>query len=270
MAATGVAAGAAAANVIADLYAAHTARLKDATNENQAADILIPAFDADLAAVAANFNSGAWTAAQAIAVLQEIDSNSYAYLYKQVGKAGTAWSVPPNQGASGGVQCNKSCTVGCCLYYSDLRPAIYGADEFASGTVGFIPVLKGSGGQPSTGHKNQVYVPEVYPPSDTAYGNYQRAAYWIPLTIPQPKSKAAVAIAAVPSLPASNPVPVPTTIATASEGSATVATATAEPATTSLSSLFTNSELVTIVAVIGGIIVIITALFGGNALRVDK
>jgi hypothetical protein len=146
------------------VLAQHTARLKGATNENQAADQVIPAFDADLAQIVSAYNAGQITAAQAIAGAQQVDAQVKAYLKAQVGAPGTAWS---EYGAMG--PCNKNCTVGCCIYWNDLHPAIVGAPTFANGTVGLIPVLQAGSGL--------VYVPEVYPPSNTAYGNYQRAAY---------------------------------------------------------------------------------------------
>jgi hypothetical protein len=150
--------------------AQHTARLKGAENENQAADQLIPAFDADLAQIAAAYNSGATDAGTCVKACQAVLAQCYSYLYAQVGKPGTAWNSSGN--------CDKSCTAGCCIYYNDLAPAINGSPVFANGTVGFIPVLKvGSG---------TVYVPEVYPPSNTDYGNYARDSYTITITKPAP------------------------------------------------------------------------------------
>src|SRR5277367_4095336 len=70
--------------------AQHTARLKDATNENEALDQVIPAFDADLAAIANAFNTGT-SASDCVSALQLVDTNIYTYLRSLVGKAGTAW-----------------------------------------------------------------------------------------------------------------------------------------------------------------------------------
>lgn len=256
----------AALGVASALYQAHTARLQNATNENQAADILIPAFDADLRAIGANYENGSWTAAQCISILQQVDMNCYNYLRKQVGRTGTMWTTPPANGANAAVPCNKACTVGCCLYYNDLRPAIYGQAPYnTQGNVGMIPVLQGSKGQPITGHTNQAYVPEVYPPSDKSYGNYQRAAYWINLS-PPPKNAAKKAIVALPSLPEEPSIPVPTVAAKSSVPLVKKSTA---PGNSALS-LLTNNNLATIVGVVGGIILIIAYLFGSNAVRINK
>jgi len=160
------------------LIAQHTARLKGATNENQAADQTIPAFDADLAEIANAYNSGTlngkpFTPVMAIAALQKVDVQIKTYLKSKVGAPGTAWK-------DGGI-CDKSCTVGCCLYWNDLRPAIFGAPVFANGTMGFIPVIKRGGGT--------VYVPKIYPPSNKAYGDYSRESYTMELRAPsQPSS----------------------------------------------------------------------------------
>ena len=261
-----------ALSVAANLFAAHTARLKAATNENQAADILIPAFDADMATTAANFRSGAWTAAQCIGVLEYIDSNCQAYLKKQVGPSGTAWTSPATPG-SGNTTCNKQCTVGCCIYYNDLRPAIYGSAQYTSEggvSAGAIPVLQKK-------ISGRSYVPEVYPPSDTAYGNYQRAAYWLQWTLP-PKSNATKALTALPSALGGAVPPPPVVVATSQviqssvtqqvekQISSNAAPAASQPLT--ISSLFTSANTATILTVVGGLILIVTALFGANALRV--
>ena len=273
MAAAGIGAG---LGIASALFQAHTARLQNATNENQAADILIPAFDADIRAVGANYESGAWSVAQCVAILQQIDANVYNYLRKQVGKTGTAWTIPANNGESAGIPCNKACTVGCCLYYNDLRPAIYGQAQFnTQGNVGMIPVLMGSGGQPSSGHRNQAYVPKVYPPSNKAYGNYQRAEYWISLA-PPTKNIATRVIQAIPPLPGQGPIFEPTT-RPAEAAPVTIAppvvVANAKPsvvanAKPSVLGLLTNTTLVTIVTLIGGVLIIVAYLFGSSAVRV--
>jgi len=247
-----------AIQVASSLFQAHTARLQDATNENQAADLLIPAFDADIRAVAANYNSGGWNKAQAVAILNQVDANCYNYLRKQVGKAGTAWD--------GSGHCTKSCTVGCCLYYNDLHSAIHGPDPAVQGGI----VMDGATGlipQITSGRAGSCYIPEVFPPSDKAYGNYQRAGYNISIVVP-PKSVAVKAIQALPPLPEEPSIPVPTIVA------ATPALPPSQAATaasgTSLLGLLTNTNLVTIVGLVGGILIIIAYLFGSNAVRINR
>jgi hypothetical protein len=168
--------GAAVSAVASILLAQHTARLKGATNENQALDQAIPAFDADLAEIAAAYNAGTATRAQTISGFQQVDAQVYAYLKAQVGAPGTAWD--------GTGKCTKSCTAGCCVYYNDLHSAIAGPDLKVQGGIvmdgatGLVPALQ----SPAAG--GRCWVPEVYPPSDTAYGNYSRAGYYITLTAP--------------------------------------------------------------------------------------
>ena len=89
----------------------HSTRLKDATNENSAASSAIPAFTQDVQEAVSAFNAGTINATEAISFLQQQQQAIYAYLKKQVGPAGTAWT-------EGGTTCNKTCTVGCCLYYT--------------------------------------------------------------------------------------------------------------------------------------------------------
>lgn len=227
----------------------HTARVSGATNENQAADQIIPAFDADLAACADAYNSGQYSATEIITALQAIDAQVYKYLKAQVGKPGTAWD--------GSGKCGKTCTVGCCLYYNDLHSAIFGpagppynGNLYASnGANGFIPTLqKGSGA---------VIVPKVYPPSDTTYGDYSRAGYTIVLTQPAAKTNIATSVSGTVNklIGAPGTAPPPQTTSQVSSG---------------ILSTLTNTEIVAILGVLGGIILIITALFGQNALRVNR
>lgn len=161
----------------------HSARLTGAKNENQAADQAIPAYDADIKQVVASYQAGQITAAQAISALQSVDANIKAYLKSQVGAAGTAWDGSGN--------CNKSCTVGCCIYYNDLHSGIVGPDpavqggKIMDGATGLIPLI-------ASGKAGTCWIPEVYPPSDKAYGNYTRAGYNITVTPPRALSLSAI------------------------------------------------------------------------------
>ena len=110
-----------------------------------------------------------------------------------------------------------------------------------------------------------VYVPEVYPPSNTAYGNYSRPSYSIPITKPV-ASKAAqvlsvagsgttlqVLSSASPSAPVTSTPPAPTT-----------------ESSTGILGVLTNNTLVTIVTLVGGILIILAYLFGSDAVRVNE
>ena len=220
----------------------HTARLQDAKNENAALDALIPAYDADMASVQAAFNSGAADAATCVSALTQVDSYIYQYLRQQVGKPGTAWGGPTTTALgsklnpSYSAPCNSGCTAGCCVYLNNLRPPIFGHASQIS--MGSIQAVQQGGGT--------VTFPEVYPPDDTAYGNFSRAAYTLSFKAPP------VAVSLVNSILGTS---------TAAPG------ASGAPATSFLSSL-TGSESLAIITVVGGLILIITALFGQNALRV--
>lgn len=237
-----------ASSILQSQLAAHTARVADATNENEAVDNIVPAYDADIRAIVTAYNNGSASAAVCIQAAQQVDSNIYAYLQKQVGKAGTAWTVPSNLND---VACNKACTVGCCVYYGDLRPGIYGATEFAGGTVGLIPVIqKGSG---------TIYIPEVYPGS---FSSYTRPSYTLQVSAPPPGASVAKTILTVQGVNVTPSAPVAAPASPTVAGSSSTASG--------LLALLTNTDLVTIVGVVGGILIIIAYLFGSDAVRVNQ
>ena len=254
------------ASVVSKLFAAHTARLADATNENQAADLLIPAFDADMKEINTLYNAGSITAAEAVSYLGEVVSNCETYLLKQVGKTGTAWLSVAATGAPNalpGPTCNKSCTVGCCLFWNNLRPAVYGVGVNAA--TGAVSAIAGkASGTPVGNNPHVSYVPEIYPPSDTAYGNYQRAAYTLTWT-PPASGAAAKAVAATKAVTVSTPAPAQPTIAATGIAETTANATTASP---SILSYLTNNTLVTLVGLVGGVIVIVAYLFGSDAVRI--
>lgn len=245
----------------------HTARLQDATNENKALDLLIPAFDADLKTIAAAFNAGAdkQTCIQACLL---VDTNASAYLQQQVGKTGTAWTGGPKDAAIGQsinpsypAPCNKTCTAGCCVYLNDLRPAIFGRNVTTTGGYGPFQtapgIVGGLIGAMQNG-KGVVHVVPVAPPSNKSYGDYSRATYDLTVQAPPLLSMATVALQATGSgvglhVTASAPK-----------------TATVTSKVSSLFSALTSTEIVAIIGVVGGLLLIITTLFGANALRVNK
>jgi hypothetical protein len=235
--------------------AQHSARLAGATSENQAAEQAIPAYDADLAAINAAYNAGQISKAQAIAALEAVDGNVYKYLRAQVGKPGTAWSGgPPNYSfvsaqplfaAFGGVPCTKACTVGCCIYYNDLHLGVLYCIAILSGWPGVDAFT-------TTATNWNCNIPEIY---GDKYGFTTRPSYTLYWLKNPPVGNAAQVSATVDALlgaPAIAP-PGPT-----------------PAATTSVLGKLTSNEALAIFAVVGGIIVVITALFGQNALRVNR
>ena len=260
--------------------AQHTARLQDATDENQALDALVPAFDQDIKEIVNYFNAGNISASEAVTALTQVDSNCYNYLRAQVGKPGTAWSAGYASKA-----CNKSCTAGCCVYYNDLHSAIHGPDPAVNGgavmdgATGLIPGINaGYGGDPV--YKGQCYVPTISAPPNTAYGTYSRAGYHLAVQKPPANPNVAKAILTVvgtgtnTTVVATKAPPAPTTVATPPTAATTTpAPATGGTPTTALGDLInklTGTEVVTIVGLIGGMLLIITALFGTNAVRVNQ
>lgn len=255
-----------AASVIGAVLAQHTARLHDAANENAALDALIPAFDADLQEVVQAYNSGT-DAQSCINALLAVDSNAYNYLRAQVGKPGTAWGGPSTASIGTGLNpsylatCDKMCTAGCCVYLNDLRPAIfgrtvgggaYGPYQTKPGIVGGLieAIQKGSG---------TVHVIPIAKPPNTAYGNYARASY---------------------DLIVQKPAVVPLNVAVLqASGSGVNFAITANPPTEGAQSegsivpflpSIPKVSVTTLLAVVGGLILVITALFGQNALRVNR
>lgn len=269
MAAFAVPAISAATQLLGQALAAHTARLNDATNENQAVDQVIPAYDADLAAIQAAYESGT-DPSQCIAALNAVDTNIFNYMYALHGKPGTAWGGPTTGALGSGINpaydqaCNKTCTAACCVYLNDLRPGIFGHASAAGVKVvkGCIECILSGGGT--------AQIPEVYPPSDKSYGNYARAGYSITFTKPPASQSTAAQVLSVSGVNARARVVAqapPTINGTPTQALVTATSASAAP---SLLGELSNSEIVTILGVLGGIILIITALFGQNALRVDK
>lgn len=96
--------------VLGPLLAAHKQRMADATKENQAVAAATPSFYQTMAAIVNAYNAGRATKQQAIAALLQLDQDTYTKLRSFVGSPGTAW------GASGPGICDKTCTVGCCIY----------------------------------------------------------------------------------------------------------------------------------------------------------
>jgi hypothetical protein len=136
------------------LLAAHTARLQHATSENKAVANLMPSWQADFVHIAEQYGGGAITRAQAIAGVRKLDAQTKNYLQSHVGPTGTGWYGKPtgcpgtdvahnscldggqDGSCSGPHPCTggksilamgstaQSCTVGCCIYYNYLEPAM--------------------------------------------------------------------------------------------------------------------------------------------------
>jgi hypothetical protein len=161
----GAAVGAAIA-VAAALLAAHSARLKGATNENQAVDQYDPVFVSFVNQLVAAYNSGQISKQQAATTAQQFDRALYNSLRALVGAAGTHWVDIPNG------PCNKSCTVGCCIYWGIFAPAL----DDISYVLGFPTGKYGQGDYRISGRT--VTIVKFNP---SKYSPYTRAAFSVTL-----------------------------------------------------------------------------------------
>lgn len=174
VAAGGLAAGAITAGIgIAaaigiSLWQAHEARLHGAKNENQAVDQYVPVFDSFVKQIVAAYNSGRCTKADAAQACQQMDRSLYNTFRSFVGQPGTAWSDV--NGMAG--KCDKTCTVGCCVYFGDLGPVL----NNISYVLGF-PTGKWGQGDPRISGRT-ITVPKVYP---SKYSSYTRPLYTVTL-----------------------------------------------------------------------------------------
>jgi len=174
--------------IVGSLLAAHEQRAADAKNENQAADSASQTFDQVIQAVVQAYNSGQASISTCLSQLQNLQSVMYSTLRSKVGPTGTAWtSNPPSPGA--GIPCNKSCTVGCCLYYNDLLPGIIMLQQ-AFGALG-TPLMQAQAGAagmplPASASGNPVTSFTVTIPAidKSSYSDYSRAAYQVTITTP--------------------------------------------------------------------------------------
>jgi hypothetical protein len=150
------------------LLAQHKARLQGAKNENAAVDQYVPVFDSFVKSITAAYNAKQCTAAQAAQVCQQFDQALYQTFRGFVGQPGTSWN--DQTGMAG--KCDKTCTVGCCVYFGDLGPVL----NNISFVLGF-PTGKWGSGDPRISGRT-ITVPKVYP---SKYSSYSRELYTLKL-----------------------------------------------------------------------------------------
>jgi len=165
------------------LLAQHSLRLKDAKTENAAIPPVVAAFDADVSAIVAAYNSGQATPATCAQACAAVDANIRSSLQNGTVSAGgkpipgTAWNS--TSGFAG--KCDKTCTAGCCVYYGDLGPVL----SLMTLVMGGAPLYQQWGAKDprlqltSTGAV--ITVPEVFA---SKYGGQDRPSYQITLTRP--------------------------------------------------------------------------------------
>lgn len=137
---------------IFSLLAAHSARVKGATDENSGLNNIIPAITADIQGINAAYNAGQINDSQAIAALQTVYQNYWNYMTQFRGKpgvAGGASNCQPSNASNSGTKCDKTCTAGCCHgcnYTKSNVEACIRAIQNGGGTV----TLQGEGNQTGT------------------------------------------------------------------------------------------------------------------------
>lgn len=150
------------------LLAQHKARMTGAKNENAAVDQYVPVFDSFVKAIVQAYNSKQCTAQQAATACQQMDQYIYQTFRSFVGQPGTQWN--DTSGMAG--KCDKTCTVGCCVYFGDLGPVL----NNISAVLGFQTSKWGKGDPRISGRT--ITVPKVYP---SKYSSYSRELYTVTL-----------------------------------------------------------------------------------------
>ena len=158
----------AVAAIATAILAAHQKRLTDAKNENAAVDQWIPVFDSFVTSVVNAYNSKQIDGPSAAQICQQFDQTLYSKFRSFVGQPGTAWS---DQAGMAG-KCDKTCTVGCCVYFGDLGPVL----NNMSYVLGF-PTGKWGKGDPRISGRT-ITCPKVFP---SKYSSYAREAYSVTL-----------------------------------------------------------------------------------------
>ena len=125
-------------STISSLFQGHVIRARNAQNENQAVAQIIPQWDATFQEIIHAYNTGDCTRDQALQALDLMDQQTQQELHQFVGKPGTSWDNKPAQrcGDPGAAICDKTCTVGCCVYKAYLsRPLDCAFKAIQSGTA---------------------------------------------------------------------------------------------------------------------------------------
>lgn len=196
--------------VIAGLWAAHNARVKGATQENQAINSAVSTWDAGMKAIfaAANSTDPATNVPgpQAAAEVQSLWSQFWAQMSPYLHAPGVADSSMggancgsptlnpqgPCAGEPGGHKCDNSCTATCCVACQDLYPSMLQAIQVLNspggGTVQVCAVASSKYGASSRGGYTLKYTPPTI--ATTAGGILSSAASlfggaggtsWLPL-----------------------------------------------------------------------------------------
>jgi hypothetical protein len=153
--------------VLGALFAAHEARVKGATTENEVLNSLIPTMQTAIENIFQAANSGQVTAAQAVAAVQAVQQQYWeevAQVETGPGQAGgpnkcVAQTPTPNAGTT----CDSSCTASCCVGCNEINEWCYNAIQAfqSGGGSGPLPWQSISG--------NKYGLSNFSPPSGTTY-----------------------------------------------------------------------------------------------------
>lgn len=161
------------AGIAVMLWTQHVQRMKDAQSENQAWNIIYPDWSNIIQQIFSAFNSGQIDANTAMAEVDTLRGLVYQDAQRFKNEPGISWSggmqgsVPLGLTSSQRiwqVQCNKSCTIGCCLFSGVVGPNTERAKALLSGA----PVAVFATGQMQMVRTSSFAVPAI-PPNST-YG----------------------------------------------------------------------------------------------------
>lgn len=166
--------------IIAGLFEASTARAKGATEENQAINEYLPAWDSGMQAIFAAANNGTATPAECTSAVQQLMSSWWqaAAQFKGLPGVADASNGGSNCGTytpgvttacspTGGPGCGKSCTAFCCVGCNDLMPsaqyAIYLFQKPGGGSLNVCTVYSSKYGAKQRSSYTLTYTPPKAP-----------------------------------------------------------------------------------------------------------
>lgn len=153
--------------IAAMLWAQHEQRMKDATDENSAWNVIYPDWSDAMQQILSAYNTGQITASNCAAEFESLKALVYQDAQKFKNQPGISWNSTvglSNSQKIWQVQCTKQCTIGCCLFNGMVGPNIERAVALVTGQ----PVMVFGSGTPQNIQTNSFTVPSVSP--NSTYG----------------------------------------------------------------------------------------------------